>query len=484
MIIERWLFEYPGAEHEIDVNKIAPPYPAIEFPQIAPPVEASYDSEPGLHLIQMSMTPDKANVGIGMYGDFGRYVFQSRVEDFIGADIEQCYNYAIDFIKNKLGYEEKTLGFYDTHERRSASRSDNKKLERIGKKYEWIAYFNILARLSDKYSIESYEYGQSTSYEGPWNPMIRDFDPTLNVHFFSSTNDPIFDKAEMCSGFIDSTDMTIEKLSQWVGIEPECIQKHGNALKVKDNHGTPWIYLMHREDYENEIYQSQYKTGFSEGGQSLWIESYACVVEKKNAAAFLQILQQANFWGRWMTVFSKEYPLFNMEYAWSNGYKSIFGDPWHVLELPSESGLDTDVATSLGKYAPLTSRYIWEGEYDGSIDDAISICMPNGLLIEGLSLHQKEYNGHFYNDNNELIIIDGRTAGCAEGLLIREDALNEFLNTNDYVLFWPTLANKLYKTALSRNEYVQSEWSGLYHYENGEIKGSMRCVGIYPRDMR
>lgn len=97
---------------------------------------------------------------------------------------------------------------------------------------------------------------------------------------------------------------------------------------------------------------------------------------------------------------------------------------------------------------------------------------------------REEYNGHFYNDNNELIIIDGRTAGCAEGLLIREDALNEFLNTNDYVLFWPTLANKLYKTALSRNEYVRSDWSGLYCYENGEIKGSMRCVGIYPRDMR
>lgn len=484
MIIERWLFEYPGSEHEIDVNKITPPYPAIEFPQIAPPVEASYDSEPGLHLIQMSMTPDKANVGIGMYGDFGRYVFQSRVEDFIGADIEQCYNYAIDFIKNKLGYEEKTLGFYDTHERRSASRSENKKLERIGKKYEWIAYFNILARLSDKYSIESYEYGQSASYEGPWNPMIRDFDPTLNVHFFGSTNDPIFDKAEMCSGFIDSTDMTIEELSQWAEIEPECIQKHGNALKVKDNHGTPWIYLMHRADYENEIYHSQYKTGFSEGGQRLWIDSYACVVEKKNAEFFIQTLQQANFWGRWMTDFPKEYPLFNMEYAWSNGYKSIFDHPWYVLELPSESGLDLDVAASLEKYAPLTSGYIWEGEYDGSIDDAISICMPSGLLIEGLNLHQKEYNGHFYNNNNELIIIDGRTGGCAEGLLIREDALNEFLNTNDYVLFWTTLANKLYKTASSRNEYVQSDWSGLYYYENGEIKGAMRCVGVYPRDVR
>ena len=70
---------------------------------------------------------------------------------------------------------------------------------------------------------------------------------------------------------------------------------------------------------------------------------------------------------------------------------------------------------------PLWEQVEQAYDYDGSIDDAISICMPNGLLIEGLSLHQKEYNGHFYNDNNELIIIDGRTAGCAEGLLIRED---------------------------------------------------------------
>lgn len=484
MIIERWLYEYPGLENGIDIKKITPPYSAIEIPLVAAPVEASYDSEPGMHLIQMSMTPDKANVGIGMYGDFGRYIFQFHVKDFIGADIEQCYNYAIDLIKNKLGYEEKILGFYDTHERQKASRSENKKIERIGKKYEWIAYFNILARLSDKYLIESYEYGRLASYEGSWNPMIRDFDPTLNVHHFSSINDPTFDKTEMCPGFIDDTGMAIEDLSNWAEIEPECIQKYNFALKVKDNHGIPWIFLMHRADYENEIYRSQYKTGFSEGGQCLWIDSYACVVAKKNAVTFIQALEQANFWGRWMTDFPEEYPLFNMEYAWSIGYKNIFGHLWHVLEPPYESGLNSDVTNSLGEYAPLSSGYIWEGEYDGSIDDSISISMPSSLLIEGLSLHQNEYNGHFYNSNDELIIIDGKTAGCADGLLIREDALNDFLKTNDYVLFWPTLANKLYKTSAGRSEYVQSEWSGLYYYENGEVKGSMKCVGVYPRDVR
>ena len=484
MIIERWLYEYPESGHGIEINKITPPYSAIEIPLVEVPAEASYDSEPGLHLIQKSMTPNKPNVGIGMYGDFGRYVFQAHVKAFIGADIEQCYNYAIDYIKNRLGYEEKILGFYDTHERWSASRSEYKKIERIGKKYEWIAYFNILARLSDKYPIESYEYSQLSSYEGPWNPMIRDFDPTLNVHYFSSTSDPTFDKTEMGAGFIEGTDITIEDLSKWAEIEPECIQKHSHALRTNDDKETPWIFLMQREDYENEIYHNQYQTGYSEGGQHLWIDSYACVVAKKDAVTFIQTLEQANFWGRWMIDFPEEFPLFNMEYSWSVGYKCIFEHQWHVLELPYDSRHNPDAVSSLGEYAPLSGGYIWEGECDGSIDEAISIRMPSSLLIEGMNLHQKEYNGHFYNNNDELIIIDGKTAGCADGLLIREDALNEFLKTNNYVLFWPTLANKLYRTSSCRNEYVQSEWSGLYYYENGEIKGSMRCVGVYPRDVR
>ena len=129
-----------------------------------------------------------------------------------------------------------------------------------------------------------------------------------------------------------------------------------------------------------------------------------------------------------------EFPLFNMEYSWSVGYKCIFEHQWHVLELPYDSRHNPDAVSSLGEYAPLSGGYIWEGECDGSIDEAISIRMPSSLLIEGMNLHQKEYNGHFYNNNDELIIIDGKTAGCADGLLIREDALNEFLKTNNYVL--------------------------------------------------
>ena len=46
---------------------------------------------------------------------------------------------------------------------------DTKKIERIGKKYQWIALNEILARLSDNYNYSGYDDTDSiTGYRGSW----------------------------------------------------------------------------------------------------------------------------------------------------------------------------------------------------------------------------------------------------------------------------------------------------------------------------
>jgi hypothetical protein len=54
------------------------------------------------------------------------------------------------------------------------------KPERIGKKYQWIAYHELLARLSDNFKFKgdvmSYEW--ETEYDGPWQLHCRDIDPS------------------------------------------------------------------------------------------------------------------------------------------------------------------------------------------------------------------------------------------------------------------------------------------------------------------
>ena len=110
-----------------------------------------------------------------MYGDFGRYIFQAAATKFVGADMVNLYHYAMQFIRDELGYNDTLFNRYDSSlQSYSYDRNNVKKTERIGKKYQWIALFNVLARLSDEYPFDN--WGEESSlFLGAWQLYIRDF---------------------------------------------------------------------------------------------------------------------------------------------------------------------------------------------------------------------------------------------------------------------------------------------------------------------
>ena len=319
-------------------------------------------------------------------------------------------------------------------------------------------------------------------YTGPWDLSIRDFDPSLNVYFLKADTDPVIKTAENNSWALDDENASIETLTKWAEDVAPCIKDHEAALKVTDCNNNSWVYLSQKEDYENSIYRDQYKTGYSKGSQRLWIQSFACAIKKRDSKKFKAALSNANFWGSWFTMCPEAYSLFNMEYAWSQGYSYVYPSQWYDVEAERDAGISYEF-DSLEKYAPLSYLSQWEGQYDGSINESISIWMPSKLLIDSLSLSQGQVNGHFYDKNGRLTIFDDESSGNVKGLLIREDALNAFLNSCDYDLIWVCQANKLFKVNAGRTEYVQSEWSGLYSYNNGNVNGKLNCMGVYPRDI-
>lgn len=80
-----------------------------------------------------------------------------------------------------LGWTEERFGHFDGVVNRNNGR-EARKAERIGKKYQWIAYHEILAFMSDHYqywrrAFLSLGYG-GREYEGPWQDFIRDIDPS------------------------------------------------------------------------------------------------------------------------------------------------------------------------------------------------------------------------------------------------------------------------------------------------------------------
>lgn len=75
----------------------------------------------------------------------------------------------------ELGWSPELFGNFDSSISRHGR--DSHKPERFGKKYQWIALFELLARLTDNFTY--HDWGDARTYDGAWQLLLRDLDPTL-----------------------------------------------------------------------------------------------------------------------------------------------------------------------------------------------------------------------------------------------------------------------------------------------------------------
>src|SRR5690606_36488205 len=80
----------------------------------------------------------------------------------------------------ELGFEAKLHGQFDSNHGSHSDRFDNR-IERIGKKYQWIAFHQIMAMVADNYKVkEWWSFDSKTKfYEGAWELSLRDIDPVF-----------------------------------------------------------------------------------------------------------------------------------------------------------------------------------------------------------------------------------------------------------------------------------------------------------------
>lgn len=88
LIIERFLYEDPEYTGMIDREKIIPPYNSDPIPEIEDQHYLEKEYNGAMYWLMHSMRFE----GMGMYGDFGRYVFQSALHDF-DVDDKKMFNY-------------------------------------------------------------------------------------------------------------------------------------------------------------------------------------------------------------------------------------------------------------------------------------------------------------------------------------------------------------------------------------------------------
>ncbi|MCL2592035.1 MAG: hypothetical protein FWD82_01595 [Defluviitaleaceae bacterium] len=529
LIIERWIYEFPCVANEIDCNKVRPPYRSEAIPIVEEEEYYLKDvRNSGFNRIVYSMKTEKQ----GMYGDFGRYVFQSALNYFKDVNIENLYHYAMQFIRDELGYSDDLFGVRDTSDR-YYDRHDTKKAERIGKKYQWIAMYNILARISDTHHLDGRwrDFGEDVdTFEGAWEPDVRDFDPTLNNSFLLPPNLPKFNTNETLEDeFVCLTEKNRESIIEWAKSEGNFLDKHPKKLQLVDETGQEWIMLYQYENIKNTS-KDDYDTP---GRQDIWSMSFGTVVKQESFEDIMSDLKTRNFMGRWFPEGYSIYQLFNREYYWSPSCNNVFRDSWREYEIETGEKIvekhnsmipkfkstmedldelpvrelenllenyDTDdsklgvslyfeekewettvnVKKLLAKVMPTYSNFTWEEGYDSSQEESTSFYMPCKDIIDYLELEQREYDGYFYNKDDILVAFDGTLSKNSNGLLIRKDYIEKYLADNNLRLFWACLGEKNFHSGgISSRDFVRGEWSGLFHLENGSVIGKMEHKELY-----
>ena len=500
-IIELFLYENPGYQGVIERKVITPPYKSKPIPPVKDYSFQNYTlNNDGISHIINSMKFD--GLGMGFYGDFGRYVFQSALYAF-EVDKYKIFNYAVYYILNKLRYKDK---YFKEHDNwlTGYNRGVTAKCERIGKKYQWIAMFNILARVSDYYPKRAsvFDEDEETVYEGPWNPFIRDFDPTLNTHTISSNIIPVFDSLAsfLQNSRIDngSLDYTNKQLwINWVSDKGFFLEHLKDVFLLTDSSEKKWVFLS--------MFKS---TGPLEKTETR-VLAHALFISRDQEKSIIEVFERGgSVHYSSMSNLVQSYKVFNREYPWAPSCREIKEQEntelWVQIPSPclnnpnlqeksshnegsindASSGIGNDLPEKevcMGQAMHASIELVWEAQYDASKDDPITRSAPCSSLIEEMGLVQGKDDCIYLDRDGCLASFDTRETQKIDGVLIRKDILDKYLVKKELSIIWCCHIEKgIHASGHGLDCY--GEWEALYSYNGEGIEERMRFIQSFPSD--
>lgn len=397
--------------------------------------------------ILSSMAPE---YGVRSYGDFGRYVFESNLREF-GENVEMLSNWAIHMIFEEYGYDPKVFALFD---RNNTSRNrSHSKIERIGKKYQWIAMYRIMARMMDKYPEK--DWSNEWSY-----PILRarTIDPTIYpgrkaLHHQSKYKLPDFD--------ISTPKSDLKWLNAWKNMP-----RIKEYVLITDENGIEWVNLFSYSKYVRE------PDGDKSLIRDLWTFIQAYIVNKEDLRTVCDNLYHVGIEGRSFHENADIYNIFTREFYWSSIYTQAVSDECYKrIPFSLKHKIFDGIIIE-----PAYLQYTLSSNDDVSSEDSVNLFMPNEWLFKGLQLRFSNDVGVWVNDKNEIVVLDNYMFSSGHSaLFVRKDFLLRYLNTNGKTMFWPILNERTIRSRGS--DYFDHGQNGGYAYmdDKGIIHQEIRC---------
>jgi len=362
----------------------------------------------------------------------------------------------------ELGWTPELFGEFDS--RVNPRMRNAHKAERIGKKYQWIALHEFLARVSDNFCFSGNRWSNEPQiYRGPWQIGRRDIDPSCLIRLENQDRD-LAQQAWWCPVDHANWEAETDNVS-WLKKDID-LPSVESLIQVTDPHSNnKWLTL-------NGSYEWQEPTPIGEDTyeaprRRVWYIINSYIVKKSYSEDFFGWLKEQDFMGRWMPEPSDFYHVYIGEYPWASTFRTEYSSGWTKDWRGSKIPYPVVVPCA---------RYMWESGFDCSNDETVSMNLPSSWLVHELGISGAREKSKFVSSNGDMIAFDPSVDNTGpSALLISELALMEFLRENDYEVFWTVLGEKGFigGSFSGTEQKSRLELSGACRLESGNVRCSI-----------
>ena len=299
---------------------------------------------------------------------------------------------------------------------------DRPSIERIGKKYQWLALDELTCRLADNYWLEKdYDYEMPRPYATPLDLSFeRDIDPTIIkekavcLEVSPTLNSWAFEP------WINLDEIEEERLTAWP-FEKDPAESLKSLPFRTDPSGEKWLVI-----YEHQSKRQSYEDilGARIGGHDSRIHDFrfleTAIIKTVDVKRIARNIESKGFSGGVSAGgLDVKDEAFLHEAPWRSTWKQ---DKWL-----SEGGHIPDEE----QRAQLLARYAWESHLDAALPEGYSVHLPLPWLTRKLNLHNDSKHAGVWRSENEEVVFQafkGKDGGSI--CLLRQDKANEVLGSD------------------------------------------------------
>jgi hypothetical protein len=365
---------------------------------------------------------------------------------------------------HELGWEKNLFENFERQYQTSHGRSGSNMFERIGKKYQWIAYYELLAYLADNLIHEdSLKYRGIKHFEGPWLISERNIDPTFLLEKTFAENSYKNNETHWWMPFsVQFAEMNIEEKKKWLWNNND-IPDFGHLISPKNNKDDSEWFMLECNGHWNEDHINYNETYW----RDIWYRIQSCIIDAANIEIVTKYLQNSD--GRdgfELGVIKPEIHLFLYEYPWHPMCRDYISDTIHK---DSRRGFPADaIRTSLEYYKE-------SGSTDYSLKENVNIMLPSPWIIDQLKLHADISDMAFLNKQNQMGFFDPTIFESGpSSALIRKNSISKILIAAGKILVWRVAGEKnVYPPSHKNGWWGRKYWNGCYWFNGKQFSGKV-----------